>query len=114
MPFRPLTLFVIACCLPIAAGCSAGPTAAKPGQVAASRPPFDATSYAARYVNLCMKDGGTQGRCQCEVDDIGSRMGQDGLARIVKQMEAGGSEALLAYQARQPAMTACGWPNTKL
>jgi hypothetical protein len=99
------------------AGCSADSSPAgtkRPGQVAASQPPFDAKSFTARYVDRCMKDGGTIGRCQCEAADLTSRLGEDGLARVVKGLEAGGSDALAAIQEQRPSLTACGWPNTKL
>lgn len=95
-------------------GCSSGAGGLQPGQVAASRAPFDTTTMSARYVDHCMKDGGTQGRCQCEVADVQQRLGDDGLARVVAGMDAGGSAGLQALQDRKPSMTACGWPNTKL
>jgi hypothetical protein len=96
-------------------GCSASSaTNLRPGQVAASQAPFDASSMTSRYVDRCMKDGGTMGRCQCEAEDIKKRLGEDGLARIVTGMVAGGDAALAAMRERLPSMTTCGWPNTKL
>jgi hypothetical protein len=107
---RPILACLALACL---GGCAAGSANAVPGAVA-SRAPFDATTLTARYVDRCMKDGGTQGRCQCEVADVAARLGQDGLERVVKGMETGGPAATQALEERRPAMTACGWPNTKL
>jgi hypothetical protein len=107
---RPiLAVFALACL----GGCATGSATGVPAAVA-SKAPFDTTTLPARSVDRCMKDGGTQGRCQCEAADVAARLGQDGLERVVKGMETGGPAATLALEERRPSMTACGWPNTKL
>ncbi|MBC7542082.1 MAG: hypothetical protein H7338_05060 [Candidatus Sericytochromatia bacterium] len=90
------------------AGCrSDGAATATPGTVRASQPPFDATTLSARYVDRCVKDGGTMAQCGCQFSALSARLTTDQLSAVVTGMEAGGPAAVEAYRRRQEVASSC-------
>ncbi len=105
--FAAITLGVTLGLITVSCSSPSSGSSLTPGSGRASTAPFDPLALSSRYVDRCVKDGGTVAQCGCQYAALAQRHSTEEMTAMIVGMETGGPTAVDAYKLRQEVASAC-------